>query len=98
MDNLKQQPRSFADFTNRNPSATKSGPGRYHKSGHEKASPIKSKGAPRGFVLHSSTRTKLRGMNNKVRKAIKRQMTNRTALPKDSARIHRFVERTGSAA
>ena len=39
---------------NKNPSTTKSGPGRFHQAGHKKASPIKSKGAPRGFVLHTN--------------------------------------------
>jgi hypothetical protein len=35
-------------------SATKSGPGRYHSAGCQKASPVKSAGAPRGFVLHTN--------------------------------------------
>jgi hypothetical protein len=36
------------------PSATKRGPGRYHARGATKDSPIKSKGAPRGFVQHTN--------------------------------------------
>lgn len=39
-------------------SATKSGPGRYHRQGEPKASPIKAKGAPRGFVLHQASQAK----------------------------------------
>jgi hypothetical protein len=40
---------------NRNASATKRGPGRYHSVGARKNSPIKSKGAPRGFTLHKAS-------------------------------------------
>jgi hypothetical protein len=43
---------------NENPSATKRGPGRYHSAGHSKATPTKSKGAPRGFVLHTASPAK----------------------------------------
>jgi hypothetical protein len=39
----------------KNASATKSGPGRYHDAGHEKSSPVKSKGASRGFALHTAS-------------------------------------------
>jgi hypothetical protein len=39
----------------RNASATKAGPGRFHQQGHEKASPIKPKGAPVGMVLHHAS-------------------------------------------
>lgn len=39
----------------KNASATKSGPGRYHKVGHEKDRPASSKGAPAGFALHQAT-------------------------------------------
>lgn len=38
----------------RNPTATKSGPGRKHQQGAKRASPIKSKGAPFGFVQHTN--------------------------------------------
>lgn len=37
----------------REPSATKRGPGRYHQQGHEKASPVKKRGTPWGFVQHT---------------------------------------------
>ena len=38
----------------RQPTTTKTGPGRRHSAGHKKASPIKSKGAPLGFVQHTN--------------------------------------------
>lgn len=41
--------------TDRNASATKRGPGRFHAAGHHKATPPKSKGAPHGFVLHTAS-------------------------------------------
>jgi len=42
-------------ITNRQPSATKKGPGRYHKAGHKKAQPARSPGgADFGFVLHQA--------------------------------------------
>ena len=34
---------------------TKSGPGRFHKSGHQKATPIKQHGASFDFVLHKAS-------------------------------------------
>lgn len=38
------------------PTTTKSGPGRFHKSGHQKAAtPVKSHGAPAGFVIHAAS-------------------------------------------
>lgn len=37
-------------MSRKNPSATKAGPGRFHKQGHEKDSPLKNKGAPPGFL------------------------------------------------
>lgn len=37
---------------NKSHSATKRGPGRVHASGHQKASPVKAKGAGPGFVQH----------------------------------------------
>ena len=40
------------------PATTKSGPGRFHKSGHQKATPVKSHGAPAGFVIHKASNAK----------------------------------------
>ena len=40
------------------PSTTKSGPGRFHKSGHQKATPIKQHGAPAGFAVHAASPAK----------------------------------------
>lgn len=40
------------------PSATKSGPGRYHSEGHQRASAPKAKGAPLGFVQHTASAAK----------------------------------------
>ena len=40
------------------PTTTKSGPGRFHKSGHQKATPVKSHGAPAGFVIHKASNAK----------------------------------------
>ncbi len=39
---------------NRNPSTTKRGPGRIHLNGHKRATPVKAKGAPIGFVQHTN--------------------------------------------
>lgn len=50
----------MADAGNKNPSTTKSGPGRFHLAGHKKSSPIASKGAPLGFVLHTNPAKKER--------------------------------------
>jgi hypothetical protein len=44
----------------RRPSATKAGPGRHHKQGHQKDSPRPDKGAPRGFVQHTNERANAR--------------------------------------
>lgn len=41
--------------TGRNASATKSGPGRFHKAEHSKATPSKPPTAGRGFVLHTAS-------------------------------------------
>ena len=38
----------------RHPQSTKSGPGRRHVPGHQKASPVAQKGAPMGFVQHTN--------------------------------------------
>jgi hypothetical protein len=38
----------------KNASATKAGPGRYHEDGATRNSPGKSKGAPKGFVQHTN--------------------------------------------
>ena len=70
----------------REPSATKCGPGRRHKSGHQKASPIKQRGAPMGFVQHEAhPRKKLRRANVEAlgrRQAIKAtKRERREALP-----------------
>lgn len=43
---------------NKNASATKSGPGRFHKQGHQKAGPIKHEGAPSTFTLHKASAAK----------------------------------------
>lgn len=52
---------------NCNPSTTKSGPGRFHKEGHKKNSPIASKGAPRDFVMRTADAArKLRRTNIKL--------------------------------
>ena len=40
------------------PSTTKSGPSRFHKSGHQKATPIKSHGATAWFVIHAASPAK----------------------------------------
>ena len=39
---------------NKQPTSTKRGPGRFHQPGHKKASPVKTKGTPRGFVQHTN--------------------------------------------
>lgn len=39
---------------NKNASATKRGPGRFHEQGHKKSSPVAQHGTPRGFVLHTN--------------------------------------------
>jgi len=44
--------------TNREPSATKAGPGRYHKHGHFKTAPKASAGAGADFVLHAASNEK----------------------------------------
>jgi hypothetical protein len=44
------------DAPKRQPNTTKAGPGRRHVSGHKKASPVPSKGAPQGFVQHTNPR------------------------------------------
>jgi hypothetical protein len=41
-------------------SATKSGPGRVYLRGHKKASPVKAKGAGKGFVQHTNERANAR--------------------------------------
>jgi hypothetical protein len=41
-------------YLDRNPSTTKAGPGRRHVSGHKRATPVASKGAPMGFVQHTN--------------------------------------------
>ena len=46
-----------------NSTSTKRGPGRRHRDGHKRATPIASKGAPFGFVLHTNP------AKNAVRKA-----------------------------
>lgn len=68
------------------PSATKSGPGRYHAAGTKKASPKPAKGAPFGFVLHkASAAKKLRRSQVALmgrRQYLKRQRAERLeALP-----------------
>lgn len=42
----------------KNHTSTKRGPGRKHVDGHQKASPIKSRGAPLGFVKHFASMEK----------------------------------------
>jgi len=62
------------------PSATKSGPGRYHASGTKKASPTPTKGAPFGFVQHHvATAAK------KLRRAQVAQMGRRQYLKRQRA-------------
>jgi hypothetical protein len=72
---------------NRNPSTTKRGPGRRHKQGATKDTPIKSKGAPRGFVLHTNAAKRQRRDDIKARggiRAYKRMLyTERDMLAKD---------------
>jgi hypothetical protein len=41
-------------MSNSNASATKRGPGRFHKQGHQKASQPKVRGASFDFVLHTN--------------------------------------------
>ncbi len=70
----------------RNPSATKAGPGRRHVSGHKRAKPVPSKGAGVGFVLHQADAAKkLRRANVKAlgrRQAIKAaKRERRESLP-----------------
>lgn len=48
------------DAPKRNPQSTKAGPGRRHVSGHQKSSPVPSKGAPLGFVQHTNAAKKNR--------------------------------------
>ena len=72
------------------PSATKSGPGRYHSAGATKASPIKSKGAPRGFVLHAASEAK------RDRRAIVRAVGVRQH--KKDIRANRLAALAGEAA
>jgi hypothetical protein len=56
----KRQPTRAAKYGThaKNASATKAGPGRFHQSGHEKASPVPDKGAPRGLVIHHASAEK----------------------------------------
>lgn len=42
------------------PSATKSGPGRYHSDGHKRATVKAPKGAPAGFVQHTNPKANAR--------------------------------------
>lgn len=51
---------------NTTPSTTKRGPGRFHKDGHKKNSPIASKGAPRGFVAHTNPEKNARRKDKKI--------------------------------
>ena len=53
--NSGRKPFQIASEHSKRASATKAGPGRYHQPGHSKDTPIKSKGAPRGFVLHKAS-------------------------------------------
>lgn len=59
------------------PSATKSGPGRYHADGTKKAGPVRAKGAPRGFVLHQA------GAAKKLRREQTATMGRRQRLKAD---------------
>lgn len=45
-------------MTNRHPSSTKSGPGRFHKDGTEKAPKPKRGGAGFGFVQHTTDKAR----------------------------------------
>lgn len=70
----------------RSPTTTKRGPGRRHTDGHQKATPIKQRGAPAGFVQHvADPAKKLRRANVKAlgrRQALKRaKAERREALP-----------------
>ena len=56
------------------PSTTKSGPGRFHKAGHQKATPIKSHGATAGFVIHAASPAK------RERRALVKALGRRQAL------------------
>ncbi len=63
---------------NASPSTTKCGPGRFHKAGHKKNSPIASKGAPRGFVVHTNPEKNARRRDKKIFGA--RQLRKQDAL------------------
>lgn len=45
-------------MTNRQPSSTKSGPGRFHKDGVKKLRKPKHGGAPFGFVQHTTDKAR----------------------------------------
>jgi hypothetical protein len=74
----------------RNPSATKAGPGRRHKQGHQKASPIKSRGAPVGFVQHTNK-------PKNTRRAEFARMGRRQALKFKKALTRQIKERLAAA-
>jgi len=72
---------------NTNPSTTKRGPGRFHKDGHKKNSPVASKGAPRGFVVHTNPEKNTRRMDKKIFGA--RQLRKQDAAFREQAAMLR---------
>lgn len=58
MAQQKNSGRTHARSDTTNDSATKRGPGRRHKLGHQKNTQPKTRGTPSGFVLHAASPAK----------------------------------------
>lgn len=76
-------------ITNRQPSATKKGPGRYHKAaGHRKATPPRRDGVPIGsvFMEHSASNAKT------SRRELVRAIGRRQAIKQVKAARREYAE------
>lgn len=87
----------------KNASSTKRGPGRKHVSGHQKASPIKSRGAPIGFFKHfadtekQARRNTMRAVGGRRQFLKKSKAVNREDKAYAAAITAKFPQQTASA-
>lgn len=82
----------------RNPSATKRGPGRKHRAGHKKASPIKSRGAPLGFEQRYASPAKRKHRANVKALGRRQEKRQRRADLLATERVVAAIERRGGEA